>query len=381
MKIINSLVKGATLWAFLLQCPALVAKDISVEKEYKFTSQVAKQSLSYRVLLPAHYDPDTAYPVLYSTSGFRRLELLRQQINWLSHVGMGAMPNMLIVSVPDVKVETTLHPKNVGAAGITHQLTTQVLELELIPRIEKHYKVRPFRILEGYSSYGALPLHILLNQPDMFNGYVSVTPALALDQTGLLEQWQTRTHQFDYTHRFFYLSQGSFTENQQPMAKALILLKDNRLKNLQWQFEDQSQHNFLMPGVTDTVIGLETLFSDNRITDFSSFSQSGIPGIKAYFAVLSEKYGYAMDTEQSFIDYSFFMSEQGAHQQALSAMQQVSDNKPDNIFLLTRLAAIQLAAGQKSATIKTLKQAKKKAQLSDNQDALQYIRQKLNEVG
>src|SRR6185369_6618719 len=51
-------------------------------------------------------------------------------------------------------------------------------ETELIPQIEKQYRVQPYRIFAGHSFGGLFAIHALITKPKLFNSYVAVSPSL-----------------------------------------------------------------------------------------------------------------------------------------------------------------------------------------------------------
>src|SRR6185295_19160440 len=52
------------------------------------------------------------------------------------------------------------------------------IETELIPEIEKRYRVRPYRILAGHSFGGLFTVHAMITKRELFKSYVAVSPSL-----------------------------------------------------------------------------------------------------------------------------------------------------------------------------------------------------------
>lgn len=370
------MLRNILLLALLLFGKPLFASEF----KHEFHSEVAKQPLVAKVLLPDGYTEEQAYPVLYTTSGGQLLKLLRQNVDWLSHVDMGAIPRLIIVTVPAIEIETHMHPKYVGASGLTDAATLAVLRDELIPLVEKAYSTRPFRIIDGYSSHGNFPLYALLNAGDLFHAYISTTPALALNKTELVPQLTQGKPRQNFKHKFFYLSRGNFAENVAPVKAFQQALQQQLYPGLEWVYQDMSADNFLTPSVVFPLLALQQLFSDRRIDDFSSFVATGEAGIRNYYQQLSAKYGYVIDAEQSLLDFAFYLSRQQRHQQATQVVKGLVDAAPGNIFLLTRYAQILKTAEQTKRAMEVLKRAQQLAQKARDQDALSYIQQKISEL-
>ncbi len=49
---------------------------------------------------------------------------------------------------------------------------------ELIPYINKNYKVEPFKVLIGHSYGGVFAMHALISDPELFDAYIAIDPKL-----------------------------------------------------------------------------------------------------------------------------------------------------------------------------------------------------------
>ena len=119
--VINKLI--LLLCFFLMfNCSQLMAK--SVKESVVLASKFASHDLKFKVYLPDGYnnDSDKRYPVFYTTAGGSRINVLKEQLAWLSHVGFGALPKVIIVTVPYIEVETDMEPKYISASGINTDL-------------------------------------------------------------------------------------------------------------------------------------------------------------------------------------------------------------------------------------------------------------------
>jgi predicted alpha/beta superfamily hydrolase len=58
----------------------------------------------------------------------------------------------------------------------------EVIEKELIPFVESNYRADPnFRALGGCSLAGLFPLYVMLTKTELFNAYISISPAVQWD--------------------------------------------------------------------------------------------------------------------------------------------------------------------------------------------------------
>src|SRR4029453_18801224 len=61
-------------------------------------------------------------------------------------------------------------------------------ETEVIPEIEKQYRVQPYRIFAGHSLGGLFAIHAMINKPGLFNSYIAVSPSLQWEHDEALKR-------------------------------------------------------------------------------------------------------------------------------------------------------------------------------------------------
>lgn len=163
-----------------------------------FTSAVCGgRSKNFNVLLPANYDKNKKYPVLYTLHGYWGDEdalldkgdaslRLRQIIG--NAIAAGEAEEMIVV-FPDIYASDTqdkcdgLNEKNNKAYdNFINELTN-----EIMPYMEQHYSIKTGRdntAITGFSMGGRESLYIGFSRPDLF-GYVGAmcpAPGLTTDQ-------------------------------------------------------------------------------------------------------------------------------------------------------------------------------------------------------
>lgn len=378
-----NIIKHFTLFIFLLACllnslahaQEQQSKGVKTIK-HQFKSKAAKQIISFNVVLPWGYDKNQKYPVLYTTSGSSRIDMLTYQTDWLSHAEMGPMPAMIIVQLPQLEVESTLHPKFVSASGVANPITLNVLKNELIPFIDKTYLTYDYKVLEGYSSNGNFVLYAFEQSPTLFNGFIASSPALELDKSGLVERLSKLRYSENYHDRFFYLSLGSFVNN----APLFENIKANFSQQaFHARFANYSYYNFLSVGSLSLTDAMEHLFADKH-PDITQFANTGRQGVIDYFKKRSLKYQQTLSPNSSLIDLSFYYVEHNQGEKAVSTMQYLVDTHPDNTFYLSRLAKVYEQLGKTEKSRLTLQQGIKLATKLNNEDALTYFKGELSKL-
>jgi len=146
-------------------------------------SRVLGERRAIDVALPAGYAADSTrrYPLVVVLDGESEGELAATLTRF--YASTATIPGVIVVAVrnthrthdftpPAIAPFTSPEP---GAGGADDFLS--FLSTELIPRIERTYRVAPMRVLVGHSLGGLFALHVLAKQPALFTGYVVMEPA------------------------------------------------------------------------------------------------------------------------------------------------------------------------------------------------------------
>lgn len=150
------------------------------------------------VALPGSYasQPERRYPVLYVTDAYWDFPTV--QTSYANLAYDRAVPEFIIVGIgypgenldynrlrqwelPPVTVD-----KPLGESGHAAEFLAAI-ESEIIPFVERAYRADPsFRVMAGSSLGGLFTLHAMYTKPDLFQGYIAVSPAVAEHKEWLL---------------------------------------------------------------------------------------------------------------------------------------------------------------------------------------------------
>ncbi|MBD0325483.1 MAG: alpha/beta hydrolase, partial [Pyrinomonadaceae bacterium] len=160
-------------------------------------SAVLGEERAILVRTPPGYERDgQRYPVLYMTDGDAHMLHTTGTVSFLAR--NNRMPEMIVVGIPNTDRTRDLSPTHVAQApgnpnarfptsgGADKFL--KFIETELIPHIESKYRTQPFRALAGHSLGGLFALHAMISRPELFNAYISVSPALQWDNFVLIDR-------------------------------------------------------------------------------------------------------------------------------------------------------------------------------------------------
>jgi predicted alpha/beta superfamily hydrolase len=152
--------------------------------------------------LPPSYarEPNRHYPVLYLCDGYWDFTLVSSFLGGL--LFDNDAPEMILVGLgypglnPDFGALRTYDYTPVpapndpqGKLGGHASEFLHVLETEIIPLVEREYRVdRSFRALGGSSLGGLFTLYAMFDRPGLFQGYIAPSPAVEWAKDWLLER-------------------------------------------------------------------------------------------------------------------------------------------------------------------------------------------------
>jgi predicted alpha/beta superfamily hydrolase len=146
-------------------------------------SRVLGERRTVDVALPTGYASDSTnrYPLIVVLDGESEGELARTLARFYGSTGM--LPKVIVAAVHNTKRIRDLTPEAANpfvspepeAGGADAFLS--FLSTELVPRLERSYRIAPMRVLVGHSLGGLFALHGLAKRPGLFTGYVVMEPS------------------------------------------------------------------------------------------------------------------------------------------------------------------------------------------------------------
>jgi predicted alpha/beta superfamily hydrolase len=166
---------------------------LGVTDELQSTIQNEKRLLN--IYLPDGYAKDTAhYPVIYVLDGSADEDFVHITgiVQFMTMLGL--MPPTMVVGIANVDrrrdytFPTTIDSDKVKYPTTGHSARfISYVEKEVVPHIEHNYRVNGSKMLIGQSLGGLVATEILLKKPELFTGYLIVSPSLWWDAESLLK--------------------------------------------------------------------------------------------------------------------------------------------------------------------------------------------------
>jgi predicted alpha/beta superfamily hydrolase len=296
---------------------------LSASSAFAQTSAVSKLTINSKVLgedrailvrTPAGYETNKlTYPVLYLTDGDAHIAHTSSTAEFLAR--NGRMSEMIVVGIPNTDRTRDLSPtkpKQTGATGAPQFPTAggadnflKFIETELIPEIEKTYRVQPYRVLAGHSLGGLFAVHALLSRPELFNSYVAVSPALQWDNQVVVKRAEDFFKTRKELNAVLYMSLGyepgpiddGFHQMKQVLTK-------NQVKGFEWEAQQMTDEDHGSVVLRSHYFGLRKIYDGwqmPRDPDSGAIA-GGMKTVEAHYQKLSDKFRYPIAVPENLIN-------------------------------------------------------------------------------
>ena len=335
----------------LLVSSAANAQPAGTVKRFSLKSTVLGEDRVILVRTPAGYETNNVkYPVLYMTDGDAHMGHTASTIEFL--VRNGRISDLIVVGVTNTDRTRDLTPAkstDKNAAGENRFPTAggadnflKFFETELIPEIEKTYRVQPYRILAGHSFGGLFAIHSMITKPGLFNSYVAVSPSLQWENAEALKRAEDFLKNQKELNVTLFVSLGnepgaigqSFDKFREALAKTNI-------KGFNWQAErmDDEDHGSVV--LRSHYFGLRKVYEDWQAPrDLNSGAVlGGLKGADAHYKKLSAKFGYSIPVPEGLINqmgYQFLFDRKP--EEAIAVFKANVDRYPDSANVYDSLA-------------------------------------------
>ncbi|MEP6818667.1 MAG: alpha/beta hydrolase-fold protein [bacterium] len=259
---------------------------------------------------PGYATNNVKYPVLYMTDGDAQIGHTSSTIDFL--VRNGRISDMIVVGIPNTDRTRDLTPTKATGPNAAQFATAggadaflKFIETELIPEIEKTYRVQPYRILAGHSFGGLFAVHALITRPELFNSYIAVSPSLQWSDGTTLK----RAEEFFKTRKELHATLFTSLGNEPgDIGKEFVafkeLLSKTNIKGFEWQAEQMMDEDHGSVVLRSHYFGLRKVFDGWQMPrDPATGAVAG--GLKAadeHYKWLSEKFGYEIPTPEALVN-------------------------------------------------------------------------------
>ena len=290
--------------------------------ELKINSAVLGEERTILVRVPPGYETNKLrYPVLYMTDGNAHIGHTSSTVEFLAR--NGRMSEMIVVGINNTDRTRDLSPTHVtttvAGGNSALQFPTsggadkflKFIETELIPEIEKRYRVHPYRMLAGHSLGGLFTIHAMVSRPELFQSYVAVSPALQWDNQVAVK----RAEDFFKARKEFpatlFMSLG---HEPGPIEDGFHQLKQvlekNQTKGFEWEAQvlDDEDHGSVV--LRSHYLGMRKVYNGWIVPrDPDSGAVAGdFKSVEEHYQKLSQKFRYTIAVPEQLINQLGYQS-------------------------------------------------------------------------
>jgi len=334
----------------VISSAAIAQPATGTVKRLTIKSAVLGEDRIVLVRTPAGYESNkVSYPVLYMTDGDGHMGHTASTIEFLTQ--NGRISDLIVVGVTNTDRTRDLTPvkstdKDPGgnlrfptSGGADNFL--KFFETELIPEIEKQYRVQPYRIFAGHSLGGLFAIHAMITKPRLFNSYVAVSPSLQWENGEALkraEDFLKNQKEFKAT---LFVSIGN---EPGPIGESFDKFKDalskSNIKGFEWQAERMADEDHGSVVLRSHYFGLRKVFDGwqaPRDPDSGAVA-GGLKGVDAHYKKLSEKFGYSIPTPKNLINQLGYQLFQNNPEEAIAVFKTNVERYPASANVYDSLA-------------------------------------------
>ena len=335
----------------LISSAAIAQPATGTVKRLTIKSAVLGEERIVLVRTPAGYESNkVSYPVLYMTDGDGHMGHTASTIEFLTQ--NGRISDLIVVGVTNTDRTRDLTPAkstDKDPAGNLRFPTSggadnflKFFQTELIPEIEKQYRVQPYRIFAGHSLGGLFAIHAMISKPGLFNSYIAVSPSLQWENGEALKRAQDFLKNQKEFKATLFVSLGN---EPGPIGESFDSFKDalskSNIKGFEWQAERMADEDHGSVVLRSHYFGLRKVFDGwqmPRDPDSGALA-GGLKGVDAHYKTLSEKFGYSIPTPENLINqlgYQFLF--QNNPEEAIAAFKANVERYPASANVYDSLA-------------------------------------------
>ena len=308
---LNWSVSALTVLAFLvLSFSSAFAQGTGVAK-LTIKSTVMGEDRVILVRTPPGYDANkTSYPVLYMTDGDAHMAHTASTVEFLAR--NGRISELIVVGIVNTDRTRDLTPtkgtgpnaaQNPTAGGADKFL--KFIETELIPEIEKSYRVQPYRILAGHSLGGLFAIHTMITHPDLFKSYIAVSPSLQWSDQATLKRAEEFLKGRKELNATLFTSLGNETGG---IGEAFVLFKEvlakNPVKGFEWEAQQLTDEDHGSVVLRSHYFGLRKVYEGWQMPrdPQTGAVAGGMKGAEEHYQKLAQKFGYSIPVPENLVN-------------------------------------------------------------------------------
>jgi predicted alpha/beta superfamily hydrolase len=324
-------------------------------------SAIMNEERTLWIHLPDDYKTTSnTYPVLYVLDGDSHFSHASVMADFLAGYDRNRIPKMIVVGIVNVdrgRDFTPVHPQlNSSETDSATVLKTsgagcflRYIEEELIPYVDSHYRVQPYRVLTGHSLAGLFALYVKETKPNLFPATILISPAInGVNDHMLADTKLMFTTGHPHNGKLF-ISIGN--ENTEKVDALAAQMKHSAPGWFDWDFKKYPDENHFSVPYKSLFDGLKFIYKDWFIDFYSSVGISYQDVVK-HFNTLSDEFGYTISPSEDFINNCGYNQLRSKHlDNAIELFTQNVKLHPNSFNVYDSLGEAYMNAGNKALAI------------------------------
>lgn len=319
----------------------------------KINSKILNEERPIWVYLPEDYKTsgNKKYPVIYMLDGAYHFHHITGSVQILAK--RNRIPQMIIIAIPYIdydRRDRDLSPtsENGRPPVASADKFLAFIKEELIPFTDRNYRTNPYRILLGHSRAGLFSVYALIENPELFNTYLSISPSLYWDNRLMFKKMESFSINKSNIKRKFFLSvaDGDYDQIRKSgidFAELLEKKKPERLE-VQYSYLKNEDHGSIVHRAFYN--NIEDLFADWRLTS-EQIEPMSFKQLKEYYSNLSNKFGYKMQVPSwALLEKARQLTIAGEKAKALEIYEIILDQNPNESEAYCMIGYLHLIAGE-----------------------------------
>jgi hypothetical protein len=224
------------------------------------------------------------------------------------------------------------------------------IETELIPHVEKQYRVQPFRVFAGHSLGGLFTVHAMLTRPELFNAYIAVSPSLQWDNFEITERAKKFFASRPDYNRTLYVSLGNEPGDIGDGFKLFSdMLAKQKIGNFVWQASHMTDEDHGSVVLRSHYEGLRKVYDGWQLPRDPNTGAiaGGLKEVAEHYRKLSARLNYeVLPPEQIVNQVGYQQMGAGRNEDALAAFKWNVEHYPKSANVYDSLAEFYERAGK-----------------------------------
>lgn len=333
-------------------------QSVIIGTQISIPSQILGEDRVLAIATPENYHKGKEkYPVLYLLDAEWHFHYVAGLVKQLSNSG-DILP-MIVVGIVNTNRNRDLTP-----AGKNDNLEKwggakpflDFIKNELQPYIQENYRTQPYKILAGHSFGGLFSVYAMMEQPNLFQSYIALSPSLGRNNEQQLEVAKTFFERDDNLPKDLFVAvgnEGGFT--YLGAEKLTDLVAKNARGKFRYQFQHLDKEDHTSITITGFLHGLRYIFAG--VNPEKRPELDDIFLIERHFDDLTTRFGYDFRVPAYY--YQKFVAEQIGLREldyALFILKKYAEKYPEAIKMLQGYADVHLLMGNFSEAKKYYQQ-------------------------